>query len=148
MSVSLSWAAHGSPECEAIVELRRAVLRAPLGLVLTQEQLAQEKDQLHLGAWEGTQLLGCLLLKTGAPGEMIMRQVAVAPEAQGKGVGRLLVNESEKAVLRLGRDRMILHARESAVPFYEKLGYVIEGPGFVEVTIPHRAMSKHLKSGA
>ena len=39
---------------------------------------------------------------------------------------------------------MILHARETAVVFYEKLGYSSLGDQFEEVTIPHWAMEKRL----
>jgi predicted GNAT family N-acyltransferase len=37
-----------------------------------------------------------------------------------------------------------MHARKSAVGFYEKLGYEIEGDEFEEVTIPHYEMQKTL----
>ena len=39
---------------------------------------------------------------------------------------------------------MTLHAREAAVPFYERLGYLSEGEPFDEVGLPHRAMRKRL----
>jgi predicted GNAT family N-acyltransferase len=37
-----------------------------------------------------------------------------------------------------------MHARKSAVGFYEKLGYKIVGDEFEEVTIPHFEMQKTL----
>ncbi|MEO8175011.1 MAG: GNAT family N-acetyltransferase [Sediminibacterium sp.] len=37
-----------------------------------------------------------------------------------------------------------MHARESAVGFYEKHGYKVVGDEFVEVTIPHFIMEKEL----
>jgi hypothetical protein len=39
---------------------------------------------------------------------------------------------------------MILHARETAVPFYERLRYSPVGDVFQEVTLPHRLMEKRL----
>ena len=39
---------------------------------------------------------------------------------------------------------MVLHARETAVGFYEKLGYKTSGDKFIEVTIPHFPMQKEL----
>ena len=39
---------------------------------------------------------------------------------------------------------MVLNARTSAVPFYERLGYETRGEPFVEVTVPHLAMAKRL----
>ena len=45
-----------------------------------------------------------------------------------------------------GFREMTLHARESVVGFYERLGYAAEGSPFIEVTIPHRAMRKTLEA--
>jgi len=39
---------------------------------------------------------------------------------------------------------MILSARDTAIPFYERLKYNVEGEPFEEVTIPHRLMAKNL----
>ncbi len=39
---------------------------------------------------------------------------------------------------------MIMHARKTAVGFYEKLGYKVTGKEFVEITIPHVVMEKKL----
>nr|MBP8249907.1 GNAT family N-acetyltransferase [Chitinophagales bacterium] len=40
---------------------------------------------------------------------------------------------------------MYCHARDTAIPFYEKLGYSRVGEEFEEVTIPHWEMGKSLK---
>jgi GNAT superfamily N-acetyltransferase len=139
---ALRWTEHGTAEYAALVELRREVLRRPLGMDYTAEQLAAEKDQLHLGAWDGARAVGCLALLLNASGEARMRQVAVAPDAQGRGVGRLLVEEFEAEARRQGASRMTLHARLTALVFYEKLGYRAEGETYLEVGLPHRSMSK------
>jgi len=39
---------------------------------------------------------------------------------------------------------MFLHARDTAVGFYEKRGYVREGDFFLEVSLPHITMTKSL----
>jgi predicted GNAT family N-acyltransferase len=39
---------------------------------------------------------------------------------------------------------VVLHARETAVSFYKKLGYTKEGNVFEEVGIPHWKMTKPL----
>jgi ribosomal protein S18 acetylase RimI-like enzyme len=141
--LALRWIAHASPEYAALVELRRAVLRRPLGLDFTAEQLDAEAPQFHLGAWAGARAVGCLALLVGA-GEARMRQVAVAPDAQGLGIGRRLVVESEAEARRRGAARMTLHARQTAVAFYERLGYAVDGEPFTEVGLPHRNMRKAL----
>jgi hypothetical protein len=38
----------------------------------------------------------------------------------------------------------MMHARSTAIPFYERLGYRIEGGEFVQQTIPHVIMVKDI----
>jgi predicted GNAT family N-acyltransferase len=142
--MDLRWAAHGSPEYRRLVELRRRVLRLPLGLDFTPGQLAGEVEDLHLGAWEGDRLLGCLLLTDHGGGIVQMRQVCVEPALQGTGVGAALVAESEAEARQRGFTRMMLHARDTAVGFYLRLGYRAVGAPFEEVSIPHQEMEKAL----
>lgn len=135
---------HDSPEYWATVELRDAVLRKPLGLAFSLEELEAERDSHHLAFFQGNDLAGCLVLRPAGNGDIQMRQVAVDPGQRGRGIGTALVNRSEKLALELGYQRMILHAREPAVPFYERLGYCKMGDRFEEVTIPHWSMQKTL----
>ncbi len=136
--------AHGSPEYWTTVELRNSVLRKPLGLHFQAEELKAEEDSRHIACYRGDRLVGCLVLRPMAGGDIQMRQVAVVPELQGQGTGRAMVEYSEALARTMGFTRMILHARETAVPFYEKMGYARVGERFVEVTIPHWAMEKSL----
>jgi predicted GNAT family N-acyltransferase len=73
-----------------------------------------------------------------------MRQVAVTPQAQGKGIGKMLVDWSETFAREHLFTTMQLHARDTAVPFYLQLGYETYGDPFTEVSIPHRSMQKQL----
>jgi predicted GNAT family N-acyltransferase len=143
-SLQYKVADFASPEQLASIELRLRVLRWPLGLDFTPEQLAAEVHEFHLVAMNGDDLIACLLLTPQGTEEIKMRQVAVEPEWQGKGVGKDLVDLSEKVAREKGYKKMILHARDTAVPFYLKLNYEIEGEPFEEVTIPHRKMAKNL----
>jgi predicted GNAT family N-acyltransferase len=43
-----------------------------------------------------------------------------------------------------GHDRLVLNAQVAVLPFYERLGYAIDGPEFLEAGIAHRPMSKRL----
>jgi hypothetical protein len=93
-------------------------------------------------------MLGYLCLQPLGADQVKMRQVAVSPQVQGKGVGRALVTYSEVVAARIGFQDMVLHAREIAVPFYLKLGYTIVGDRFEEVNIPHFKMTKSLLGAA
>ena len=135
----------GTPEFDDAVRLRYDVLRKPLGLEFTTEQLASEFDNFHLAAYDDTGFLVGYLNLTPVDDERVkMRQVAVRPECQGGGVGKGLVIASEAFAVRLGFKKMVLHARETAVPFYQKLNYKIVGERFEEVSIPHFLMKKTL----
>lgn len=134
-----------TPEYDESVALRFKVLRKPLGLEYAPEQLAAEWSDIHLAAFDREgKIVGILLLTPLDGQEMKMRQVAVAPDLQGKGVGALLVAVSEETAKSLGFNKITLHAREAAVPFYLRLGYQTQGDRFVEVTIPHFKMEKAL----
>jgi ribosomal protein S18 acetylase RimI-like enzyme len=138
----LRWIVKDAAERAATLELRRAVLRRPLGLDFTEEQLAREGLQSHLGAFEGSRLLGCLLLQDMDEAAGQIRQVAVVEEARGLGVGRLLMLEAEAEARRRGLKRVKLHARDSAVPFYRKLGFRADGAWYDALGITHLDMAK------
>jgi ribosomal protein S18 acetylase RimI-like enzyme len=138
--------AHHSPEYQAAVALRHAILRAPLGLSFTPEQLAAEADAWHFGAYLAHRLVGYLLLKPLASAEVHMRQVAVDAALQGQGIGRRLVSAAETYARQRGFLAIRLHARENAVPFYQRLDYSLQGEPFLEIGIPHWQMQKQLSS--
>jgi ribosomal protein S18 acetylase RimI-like enzyme len=135
----------GTPDFDEALALRYAVLRQPLGLDYSEAQIAEEWNQYHLAAYRNDgALLGYLNLTPAEHGLVKMRQVAVSPAAQGQGIGAALVAASETLAREEGFSHMVLHARETAVSFYKKLGYTVEGERFEEVTIPHFKMQKKL----
>lgn len=144
MNLRLRWIEHLSPDYALAVALRSDILRKPLGLEFTETQLASESTSFHLTAWEGDMLRGTLLLTPLEAGSIQMRQVAVDDRKQGLGIGRLMVAESEAEAARRGFTRMMLHARDSAVGFYTKLGYERVGDEFIEVGVRHQEMEKYL----
>ena len=135
---------HGSGEYEETVALRHQVLRKPLGLSYEPAELAGEKDSFHFALREGTELVACLVLKPLDERCIKMRQLAVRENVQGKGFGRELVNYAESFAKGRGNEEIVLHARETARGFYEKLGYEAEGDSFTEVGLRHLIMRKKL----
>ncbi len=145
MQIQIHQIDFGTPEYDEAVQLRYEVLRRPLGLEYTPEQLAAEYNEIHLAAYDqGGRLLAYLNLSPVDTVTVKMRQVAVAPVFQNKGVGSVLVAESERLAKSLQFKTMSLHARQIAVPFYKRLGYTIVGEPFEEVGIPHFKMEKGL----
>jgi ribosomal protein S18 acetylase RimI-like enzyme len=135
---------HGSVEYQQMIKLRDAVLRKPLGLSFTTEDLEKEKDNMLIGAFEDEQMLGCCMLVEEEPEIVRLRQMAVLNDLQGKGIGRALMNFAENLARDRGYKIIRMHARSNAIGFYEKVGYKVKGDQFIEITIPHFVMEKDL----
>lgn len=135
---------HGTKEYQQMVQLRMDILRKPLGLGFDKEELDREKEDILMGAFEDDRILGCCLMSRVDAATIRLRQMAVPNNMQGKGVGRALMIFAENVARDLGYKRLCMHARSTAVGFYQKLGYRISGHEFMEVTIPHYVMEKDL----
>jgi len=135
---------YGSPEYQQMVRLRDAVLRKPLGLTFTQDDLESEKDNILIAAFEEERMLGCCMLVEERPDIVRLRQMAVLNALQGKGVGRALINFAENIARDRGYKIVKMHARNNSIGFYEKVGYKKKGDESIEVTIPHYVMEKML----
>ena len=135
---------YQTEEYNRAVELRTWILREPLGLKFTEAELKKDEEDIHFGLFEDRKILACLTLTKADNGKIKMRQVAVDADWQGKGLGSQLSIAAEKFAKEKGFIVMFCHARKTAVPFYQKLGYKIIGDEFTEVNIPHYAMEKLL----
>lgn len=135
----------GTPAYDESVRLRHDILREPLGMVFYAEDLAKEYDQIHIGYYDENGVMkGCMILHDYGNAEAKMRQVAVAKSAQGKGIGRKMTAFFEEYARQNGFKKVVLHAREVACSFYDKLDYKRVGEQFDEVSIPHFKMEKDL----
>jgi GNAT superfamily N-acetyltransferase len=137
-------AACDTPIDRAILELRYRILRQPLGLDFTEEQLLAEKDEIHLALLIDRTPIGCILLAPQERTTIKFRQMAIDPAYQGRGFGKLLIDRAENIARSRGYQKIVLHARETAIEFYLKVGYQKIGMPFIEVTIPHLRMEKNL----
>jgi N-acetylglutamate synthase-like GNAT family acetyltransferase len=135
---------HGSLEYQQMVQLRNDILRKPLGLTFTPDELEMEKEEILIAAFEEEKMLGCCMLIKQDPVTVRLRQMAVLNNLQGKGIGRALMQFAENIARDLGYRKIIMHARKTASGFYEKLGYSVSGDEFKEVTLPHYIMEKIL----
>jgi GNAT superfamily N-acetyltransferase len=135
---------HGSPEYHQMVQLRNDILRKPLGLSFAPEELEKEKQEVLIAAFEDEKMLGCCMLIRSDDATVRLRQMAVLNNLQGKGIGRALMQFAENIARDLGYKKITMHARITAIGFYEKLGYQVVGDLFEEVTIQHHIMEKSL----
>ena len=89
---------------------------------------------------EQGEVIGCgRLLPDGHIGRM-----AVVPTWRGKGVGSALLQHLVEVAAAAGHAEVALNAQTHAVPFYTRLGFVPDGPVFMEAGIPHQAMRRVL----
>lgn len=135
---------HGTPEYNKMITLRMDILRKPLGLSFSPDELQKEKDDILIGAFEDDDILGCCLMTKTADKTLRLRQMAVQNNLQGKGIGASMMNFAETVARDKGFKKLTMHARKTALGFYEKLGYKVTGDEFEEVTIPHYVMEKKL----
>ena len=122
------------------IQLRYEILRAPLGLQFTEEQLAEEVNQHHIVALYNKEIVGVVLLQVLNPTILKMRQFAVETTLQKMGIGKELVQFCEEFAIKNNYTMIELHARSSAVGFYLKQGYRITSEEFKEVGLPHYKM--------
>ena len=135
---------YGTDEYRQMLKLRDDILRKPLGLRFSQDELEKEKSNMHMVAYEDERLLGCCMLVEEDPETVRLRQMAVVNDVQGKGIGRALMQFAENLARDRGYKKITMHARKNALGFYEKMGYKKSGDEFVEITIPHFVMEKEL----
>jgi predicted GNAT family N-acyltransferase len=135
---------YGTEEYKQMLSLRDAILRKPLGLKFSEDEIEKEKTNLHIAAYEDEQMLGCCMLVEEEPQTVRLRQMAVVNDVQGKGIGRALMQFAENLARDRGYKKITMHARNNAVGFYEKMGYRKKGKPFEEITIPHFVMEKEL----
>ena len=139
-------------EWDAYYQLRYAVLRQPWQQPPGSERVPadDEADTVHallLADGHGTApmalAVGMLQRIDSRRGQI--RFMAVALAAAGTGLGRRVVAHLEQAAQAMGLTEIVLHARETAVGFYEKLGYVVVAPSHTLFgVLPHFLMRKSL----
>lgn len=125
--------------------LRDVLLRQPLGLTMDAEAADWADGTRHFGLFdEADDLAACVLASPLPDGSVRLRQMAVSAASQSSGFGRSLMQQAEAVLRRSGVKSLSLHARDTAIGFYEKLGYSRVGDIYLELGIPHQLMHKPL----
>ncbi|PJI94326.1 putative GNAT family N-acyltransferase [Luteimicrobium subarcticum] len=134
-------------------------LRTRVFVVEQQVPLEEEIDALDTAATTTHVLVrdasgavvatGRLLTDPAHVGEVHVGRVAVDGTTRGTGVGALLMRALEDLALaeHAGPDgtvRSELSAQVQAIGFYERVGYVVDGPVYLDAGIEHRDATKVL----
>ena len=126
---------------------RYKILRKPIGLHRSTIRDKLEKISYHIMAANNKrEIIGVGRLHFVNTKESQIRYMAVDKNFRKKGVGNAIVHKLEMHSIDSHRNNIILNARENAVIFYSKLGYVNFGKIDVGIDIKHFLMKKNLKN--
>ncbi len=134
----------GQDGLQACLRIRR--------IVFIEGQRVPEPDDLdgldpqchHFLALEDGAPIGCARLRITSEGQAKAERVAVLQAKRGLGVGHKIMDRLEQEAAALGHAEVVLGAQVQVIPFYERRGYVAEGPQFMDAGIPHRTMRLRL----
>ena len=133
------------PAYHSVKELREIVLRKPLGRTLDAVDTEDDPKATIITAALNDKIIGCVMMfPTQELSTIRLRQMAVHNQWQGRGIGQLLLSHAEQKAVQMGIKDIVLHAREQAIEFYKKAGFLQEGLPFMELGITHVFMRKHI----
>ena len=89
-----------------------------------------EKKSIHVVVELDKKVLGVGRLTYDEDGNGIVSQMAVKPEFRKRNIGFMILEHLIKLCVFKGSEKVYLSARESAVGFYEKIGFSVIGAKF------------------
>lgn len=133
----------GPDDMEAVLEIRRIVFIVGQDVPEHEERDGKDNEAIHLIAFEGETPVGTARLLLQDDYGKIGR-VAVLAETRGKGLGKGIMLAALEELRAEGMAKAKLAAQTHALGFYEALGFVAEGPEFLDAGILHRNMTRVL----
>ena len=134
-------------ELKQYFHFRWKLLRKPWNEPEGSEKDDIEDECFHVMVCEkNNQCIGVGRLQFNTETEAQIRYMAVAIEHERKGIGKKIIDALENEAKEKNITSIILDAREPAVGFYEKLGYVKKEKTYLLFdSIQHYRMEKLLK---
>ncbi|MBP1807218.1 ElaA protein [Rubellimicrobium aerolatum] len=130
-------------DLDACLALRRAVFIEEQAVPEALEIDGLDAEAVHLLATvDGRPVGTARLFAKGDTGKI--GRVCVLREARGRGIGAALIRAAVEELRGMGLRRAKLGSQVHAIPFYEGLGFVAEGPVYDDAGIPHRDMARAL----
>ena len=116
---------HNELTAEQFIELWESVWGD--GPSLEQTRLAMEHTLFRVSVWDGDTIVAMARMNGDMGLDYYIKDVVVRPEYQGRGIGRMLINELMKFINDngvKGTDIFVeLCAMPDKIPFYEKIGF-------------------------
>jgi len=142
--ITYGTAPYKSEDYCTILKMRDEIMRRPIGLTLSEKDVADDDISEHVWLRAGDEIKATVKLVPEGEGVVRLRMVAVSPESQGLGLGRLVILYCEEYAASRGYSRIVFDARLSVEGFYLKLGYKTTGGVYESVGIPHVFMTKDI----
>lgn len=120
--------------------------------VFVEEQAVPEELELddydatasHFIVIDGQAVIGAARLREIDSQTGKVERVCILNSYRGQNLGVLIMNELEAFAKQLGLKKLKLNAQTYAIPFYEKLQYIVTSDEFMDAGIPHRSMEKYI----
>jgi ribosomal protein S18 acetylase RimI-like enzyme len=137
----------GKTDLDIYYTLRFDVLRKPWGQPKGSEVDETDASSIHAFIKVNNKAVAVSRLHFIDEDTGQVRYMGVHPAYQGKGLGKMVLEYLEKKCLENGRQTMILHARETAIKFYERCGYKVKERSYLMWgEIQHYLMEKKLRA--
>ena len=133
-----------SSEREDAFSVRRIVFVEEQGVPLSLELDELDETADHFVVYTENTPIGAGRIREIDSGIGKVERVCILPEFRGKHLGKLIMQALENHAAYKGFEKVVLNAQSYAIPFYEKIGYVITSPEFMDADIPHRTMEKRV----
>ena len=137
--------ASDDADMEGAFAVRHEVFIVEQGVPEELERDDADETAVHVVASNGPAVIGTARLTQD--GEARIGRVAVLPAWRRRGIAGLLLGALEGEAQRLGIEEVSLHSQTYVQALYERHGYAVTAPGFVEAGIDHVPMAKRLRSG-
>ncbi len=132
-----AWAELAKPA----TRIRTAIFTNELGIPARLDFDGRDASAIHVVLWRGRRAVATGRLDH--KGTRIGR-VAVLPAWRKGGLGAEVVDRLIREAVRMGSASVSLHAQETAVSFYRRLGFQENGSSFMEAGILHFPMVRTL----
>ncbi|BDH60911.1 putative N-acetyltransferase YjcF [Lysinibacillus sp. PLM2] len=129
-------------QLQSAYEVRNKVFVVEQGVPEHLELDEFDAKSIHFIVNDGEQVVAAARFREYQPKVGKVERVCVLPSYRGKKLGVLMMKAIENYAATHGFQKLLLYAQTHAVPFYEKLNYVINSPEFLDAGIPHRSMEK------
>lgn len=131
-------------ELQLAYEVRKKVFVDEQGVPEHLELDEFDASSIHFIVQDGGDTIAAARLRELETGVGKIERVSVIKEQRGNHLGVLIMEHIESFAREHGWKKLKLNAQVHALPFYEKLGFVITSPEFLDAYIPHRAMEKDI----